>query len=90
LQAAGRPSPGSLREAFDGIRELGVLDEKLLERFNRTYVGLRNRIVHDYETLDNRILFDSAKRLHRDAQAFLKSVTRYLASSHREKSRGKR
>jgi uncharacterized protein YutE (UPF0331/DUF86 family) len=62
LQAAGRPAPGTMREAFGGIRDLGVINEALFERFNRTYVGLRNRIVHDYETLDNRILFDSARR----------------------------
>lgn len=40
--------------------------------------GLRNRIVHDYETLDNRILFDSAKRLRKDARVFLSQISHSL------------
>ena len=90
LQVAGRPAPGSMREALTGICDLGVIDAALLDRFNRTYVGLRNRIVHDYESLDNRILFNSARRLRKDAQAFLQAVTRYLASSGSKKSIHKR
>jgi len=80
LQASGRPAPGSMREALNGIRELGVIDAELFECFNRTYIGLRNRIVHDYEALDTRILFNSARRLRTDAAAFLRAVTRYLAT----------
>ena len=83
VQAAGRRAPGSMRESLSAIRELGVIDDALFERFNRTYVGLRNRIVHDYETLDNRILFESARHLRKDALAFLKAVSRCLASSRK-------
>lgn len=90
LQAMGKPVPGSLREAFGGIRDLGVVNDELFKRFNRTYVGLRNRIVHDYEALDNRILFNSARRLRKDAHAFLKAVTRYLASKSPKKSSNRR
>ncbi len=80
LRASRRPAPGSMREALSEIRELGAIDDALFERFNRTYIGLRNRIVHDYEALDSRILFESARRLRKDAAAFLRAVTRYLAS----------
>jgi uncharacterized protein YutE (UPF0331/DUF86 family) len=90
LQAAGRPAPGSLREALTGICDLGVIDAALLDRFNRTYVGLRNRIVHDYETLDNRVLFNSARRLRKDAHTFLQAVTHYLAAIDSKKSNPKR
>jgi len=40
VQAAGRRAPGSMREALSAIRELGVIDDALFERFSRTYVGL--------------------------------------------------
>ena len=83
VQAAWRRAPGSMRESLSAIRDLGVIGDALFERFNRTYVGLRNRIVHDYETLDNRILFESARRLRKDALAFLKAVNRYLVSSRK-------
>ncbi|HJW83262.1 MAG TPA: DUF86 domain-containing protein [Anaerolineae bacterium] len=82
VQAAGRPAPGSMREALHAIRDLAVIGDALFERFNRTYIGLRNRIVHDYDTLDNRILFNSAKRLRKDAREFLKSIILYLASAY--------
>jgi len=90
LQAVGQRAPGSMRESFSGIRELGIIDDALFERFNRAYVGLRNRIVHDYETLDNRILFNSAKRLRKDAQAFLKAVARFLSPSNSKKMNAKK
>ena len=85
VQAAGRPAPGSMREALHAIWDLTVIDDSLFERFSRTYIGLRNRIVHDYEALNDRILFDSAKLLRKDAQAFLKAVNRYLIAASSQK-----
>jgi len=85
LQAAGQRAPGTMRESLKAIQELGVINGALFERFNRTYVGLRNRIVHDYETLDSRIVFNSARRLRKDAQAFLKAVARFLSPSNSKK-----
>ena len=38
-------------------------------------------------TLDNRILFNSAKRLRKDAQTFLKAITRYLVSTQIPKAK---
>jgi uncharacterized protein YutE (UPF0331/DUF86 family) len=83
LRAVGQRSAQTMRESFAAIRDLGVIDNALFERFNRTYVGLRNRIVHDYDTLDDRILFNSAKRLHKDAQEYLKAVVHYLEEADR-------
>jgi uncharacterized protein YutE (UPF0331/DUF86 family) len=87
LRAAGRPTPGSMREALRDVRELGAIDDALFERFNRSYIGLRNRIVHDYETLDNRILFRSARRLRKDSEAFLRAIVRYLTSARPERKK---
>lgn len=79
LQATGQRPAGSMRESFAAIRDLGIIDDALFERFSRNYIGLRNRIVHDYDTLDNRILFHSAKRLREDAQKYLKAVLHHVA-----------
>jgi len=49
-------------------------------RFRQTYVGLRNRIVHDYDVLDNRVVYFTARQLLEDAQKYLGSVYRYLTS----------
>lgn len=62
------------------------MDQRTVEVIRKKLdYGLRNRIVHDYETLDDRILFDSAKRLLKDAQAFLKAVNRYLIAASSRK-----
>jgi len=74
---AGRPPPRSARESFEEAHTLGVLDEDVRRRFCQTYVGLRNRIVHDYDTLDDRILLASAQRLVGDARRFVANVDRH-------------
>lgn len=58
-----------------------IIDEYLLERFHQTYVGLRNRIVHDYDVLDNRIVFHTARRLLDDARSYIAALQDYLSAS---------
>jgi uncharacterized protein YutE (UPF0331/DUF86 family) len=38
--------PATARESFQKARSLGVVDERLLQRFHG-YVGMRNFLVHD-------------------------------------------
>lgn len=77
------PAP-TARASFETLYQQGVIDEYLLERFRQTYVGLRNRIVHDYDVLDNRIVFYTALRLLDDAWAYLAAIQRYLSSAQDE------
>jgi len=44
-------------------------------------VGLRNRIVHDYDVLDNRVVYFTARRLMEDGRKYVGSVYRYLSST---------
>lgn len=74
---AGQPPARSARESYEAIHRLGIIDEHLLSRFRR-YVGMRNRIVHDYDRLDSRILFYSAQRLLDDARAYVVQIHSYL------------
>jgi len=80
LVSAGQPPAQSARQSFEAIQELGVIDEHLLSRFRR-YVGMRNRIVHDYDRLDSSTLFYSARRLLDDARAYVVRVHGYLETS---------
>jgi uncharacterized protein YutE (UPF0331/DUF86 family) len=41
------------RDIFEGLHAAGVIDQALRQRFAYEYSGLRNRIVHDYDELDN-------------------------------------
>jgi uncharacterized protein YutE (UPF0331/DUF86 family) len=83
LAASGSLPTSSARDSFDAVCNLGAIDDRLRVRFNRTYVGLRNRIVHDYEALDNRMVYAAARRLLKDAAKYIQSIRRYL-NHHRQ------
>jgi uncharacterized protein YutE (UPF0331/DUF86 family) len=49
-----------------------------LELFRKTYVGLRNHIVHDYEKLDDHVVYFNARRLVDDATRYIAAVRRFV------------
>lgn len=80
LVDAGQRPAQSARQSFDAIHQLDIVDKHLLSRFRR-YVGMRNRIVHDYDRLDDHTLFHSARRLLDDARSYVVQVHNYLEAS---------
>jgi len=79
IVASGGVPASTARESFAAVHELGVIDDDLLTRFRQTYIGLRNRIVHDYDVLDNRLVYFTARRLTADARKYVGSVYSYLS-----------
>lgn len=79
IEQAGNVPPATAYRSFDSVHELDAIDDQLTARFHR-YVGLRNRIVHDYDVLDNKIVYYSAKRLLDDAKQYIGSVYAYLSA----------
>ncbi len=77
---SGKETPGTSRESFEIVKDIEVLDESLFERFNRTYIGFRNRLVHDYERLDNVIVYKTAKRLIEDMRKYVRCILDYTIS----------
>jgi len=71
------PAP-TARASFEALYRQGAIDEHLLERFRQTYVRLANRIEHDYDVLDNRIVFYTARRLLGDARSYITALQGYL------------
>ena len=51
LKASGKPVPVSGYDAFKAIASLGLIDTTELPQWN-SIIGLRNRIVHDYMTIE--------------------------------------
>jgi len=80
VAAGGGTPPVTARESFVAVRDLGVLPNALAERFVASYVGLRNRVVHDYDRLDHRLVQQAARRLAADALAYARQVRRWLAA----------
>jgi len=67
------------RQSFEAVHRLQIIDDYLLTRFRRTYIGFRNRIVHDYDVLDSRIVYATVRRLLGDARKYVETVYSYLA-----------
>jgi len=74
IEMAGGVPADTARRSFETIHRLGLIDDELLSRFRRTYVGLRNRIVHDYDVLDNKIVYYTARRLVDDARKYIEAI----------------
>lgn len=79
INSSDKAPPASAREGFRSVHELGVIDDEVLRRFEVTYVGFRNRVVHDYEQLDNAIVFRTAQRLSQDAPRYMQCLISFLA-----------
>lgn len=78
LGGLGEPPPQSAREGFDNTERAGALPPEVAQGFRATFVGLRNRLVHDYERVDNRIIYRTASRLVAAGRHYVASVTAYL------------
>lgn len=74
----GLRPPATARESFIAVRDAGILDSRLAERFIASYVGLQDRIVHDCDTLDVGLTVRAAARLLEDAAEFGRQVRRGL------------
>jgi uncharacterized protein YutE (UPF0331/DUF86 family) len=55
-----------------------MIDDDLSAVFRKTYVGLRNRIVHAYEKLDDHVVYFNAKRLLDDAARHVAAAQRFV------------
>ncbi|QWK11117.1 MAG: DUF86 domain-containing protein [Thermoflexus hugenholtzii] len=65
LDLLGKPIPAASREVFVRLHQAGVLGRSLANRFQE-YVGLRNRIVHDYDRIEAPLAYRVGQRLVRD------------------------
>jgi uncharacterized protein YutE (UPF0331/DUF86 family) len=78
IEAMSETPPGTARESFEAVKRLGVIDDDLTAVFCKTYVGLRNRIVHAYEKLDDHVVYSNARRLLDDARRYIAAVRRFM------------
>lgn len=71
--------PESARDGFYKLHQLKVIEDQLFQAFER-YVGFRNRVVHEYEALDQRIVYRTARKLVDDSGAFISSVQNFIST----------
>jgi uncharacterized protein YutE (UPF0331/DUF86 family) len=77
LTQAGEAPPPDYHASFERLAPLGVLDPEFARRIARA-AGLRNRLVHDYETIDPRRLHEALQPARRDIAAWVAAVQHYL------------
>lgn len=65
--------PGTQSEGFDILKEKGVIQRELTERVV-SMVGFRDRVIHEYETLDLDIVYDIWHNRLRDIEGFCLAV----------------
>ena len=63
--------------SFTRLAELGVLDAEFGRRIARA-AGLRNRLVHEYEDIDPRRVFDALQSAFEDLPIYLRRVDEFV------------
>jgi uncharacterized protein YutE (UPF0331/DUF86 family) len=74
LATHGHPLGESVRGVFQRLQSVGAIAPDLERRF-AAFGRTRNRIVHDYDRLDEQEILDQAARLPRDVRTLLQALT---------------
>jgi len=73
ITECGHPPPSDYHASFLKLAELGIVDHEFARRIARC-AGLRNRLVHEYEEIDPRKVFESLQAARDDVVAYVRSV----------------
>ena len=66
---------------IDILRKKGIIDFNLSENINEA-TGLRNRIIHDYNGLDDKIAYSRLVELLKSFKQFCKVILKWLESNY--------
>jgi uncharacterized protein YutE (UPF0331/DUF86 family) len=73
ISDAGWGIPGSQSDLFEILSQNKIITKALSQRMIKM-IGFRNRIVHEYEKIDLRIVYDVWRKRIRDIDSFCKSI----------------
>lgn len=77
---AGRPAPADLYSSFLALADLGAIDRALAEALAPS-AGLRNRLVHEYDTLDDAKVHAAVGTACDLLARFIDAMDRHLATA---------
>lgn len=69
--------PNTMREAFEILKEEGVLPPKFADEFSKI-TGFRNAMAHGYENLDPQIVFDVLQNKTKEVAKYLAFIKKTL------------
>lgn len=86
LRGAGHPLPGDYFATFGALASAGILDEALAGELAPA-TGLRDRIVHEYDALDDATVLAAVAEACRLFPAYVAAVERALGEADRRADR---
>jgi len=77
ITETGHAPPADYHASFIRLADLGVLDAEFARRIARA-AGLRNRLVHEYEDIDPRRVFEALQSAFKDLPIYLRRIDEYV------------
>jgi uncharacterized protein YutE (UPF0331/DUF86 family) len=77
ITESGHPPPADYYQSFTQLGKLGVLPPAFAQQI-AACAGLRNRIVHEYDELDPRKLYEGLQAAVRDIPQYLAHIHQYI------------
>lgn len=77
LRAAGAATPTDYYESFISLGRAGVVPVALAERLAPA-AGLRNRLVHEYDDIDDEIVLKAVSEARQSLAEYVAAVERYV------------
>ncbi len=77
ITETGHPPPADYYQSFTQLGKLGILPPAFAQQI-ATCAGLRNRIVHEYDEIDPRKLYEGLQAAVRDIPQYLTHIHQYL------------
>jgi uncharacterized protein YutE (UPF0331/DUF86 family) len=79
LRAAGAPTPGDFDQSFLDVGRQGIVPATLAAALAPA-AGLRNRLVHEYDVIDDAIVLSAVGRARHDFGAYVTAIGQYLTA----------
>jgi uncharacterized protein YutE (UPF0331/DUF86 family) len=77
ITGSGNPPPPDYYQSFVELGRMGILDGPFAHRI-ASAAGLRNRIVQDYEEIDEAKIYDALRATLHDVPAYLRQVQAWM------------
>lgn len=79
VRAAGGPTPPDYYQSFVELGRQGVAPPSLAERLAPA-AGLRNRLVHEYDVIDDSIILQAVGAARRDFREYIAALESHLSA----------
>ena len=82
LRATGAETPTDYYESFISLGQAGVIPRELAERLAPA-AGLRNRLVHEYDDIDDEIVLKAVSEARQSLREYVTAVERHVTRDSR-------